>query len=758
MSASSETLAPGERSRRQLATAGLSLARIGPAAMLTLLTVAVATIGWLSPAPVALDVGAPTDSAYLRGFYDREHAPHGSYRWASARARVDLPAVRGPATLELRLIGRADRPSGTAITARAGDAPPADLVVAPAVPRRYLLLAGAGSPTLQLDAPDSEPAGADDPRRLAVALERVTLRPLTGITLPPLIPIGLLVATGLCCLAGLRLGGVPRRAAFFVALAASLGLAAWWGWARLWVEPFLTPTATGAAVVVALLVALRAGTARHPIRGLQLFLVLAAASALIPLYLFAAYGYRDWGNWQNLPLLLLPIGIAGLWLAQEPSGSKRRNASGPRSDALQPPADGATVSSNARGSRARRITAALALLVAAGYATGMAGIIAGTDYGRDFHAIYGGVADFLRGAAPLYDLEVIAANPLTDRYKYPPQFALLFAPLSMLSFGPAFAAWRLASVALLLLGAWALLRAYRLPLRSWPVAGLLLALLTLRPIADTLRYGQVDLLLLAIIALGLLALRRDRPWATGAWIGVAATLKLYPAYLLGLALARRAWRPVAGAALSGLALTLASLLVLGWDVHWIFLSRVLGATGVGTTWVENQTFGGLVSRALSPELVALQPDTSWPVRLASYGWAAALTALSLWLTRPAGLRADLGYGLWVTAMLLALPAAWMHYQVVVIVPLLQAFVLAEERTDGLPWPATACFALAWALLAHGNLWTFYGSELYGPYWQLILSYKLFGLLLLYAATALAGGHTGGADRARLTLPAPPAPP
>jgi uncharacterized membrane protein len=289
---------------------------------------------------------------------------------------------------------------------------------------------------------------------------------------------------------------------------------------------------------------------------------------------------------------------------------------------------------------------------------------------------------------------------------------------------------------LLALAAFALLRAYRLRLRSWPAAGLLLVLLSLRPIADTLRYGQVDIPLLALIALALWSLRRERQWAWGAWIGVAAALKLYPAYLLGLALARRSWRPVAGAALSVLLLSLASLLAFGWETHGTFLSRVLASTGVGTTWVENQTFGGLISRLLSPELVALVPDRHPLVRPLSLAWAAALTALTLWLTRPAAMRPDLAFGLWVTAMLLALPAAWIHYQVVLLVPLLQALVLAEEGPEGLPWPAVACYALAWALLAHGNMWTFYGSELYGPFWQLLLSYKFYGLLLLYGAQIL----------------------
>jgi hypothetical protein len=434
----------------------------------------------------------------------------------------------------------------------------------------------------------------------------------------------------------------------------------------------------------------------------ELLLLLAAASAAVPLALYLQFGLASWASWQNLPLLLLPIGLLGLRL---------------------------------RG-RGRAVAAGLALLVAAGYAAGMAATVLATDYGRDFHAIHGGVADFRAGAAPLYDLAVIGDNPLTDRYKYPPQFALLFAPFAMLPFSAAFTTWRIVNLALLAVAAVALLRAYRVPPRSWAALGLLLVILSLRPVADTLRYGQVDMPLLALIALALLALRRGRPWLWGALVGVAAVLKLYPAFLLGLALARRAWRPVAGAALAGLALTAASVALLGWEVHWTFLTQVLGATGAATGWVENQTVGGLLSRALSPERVALEPDPRLAVRLASYAWAAAVAAVTLWLTRPGAMDEDLAFGLWVTATLLALPVGWIHYQVLLIVPLFQLFVVAA-RPGGLPWPSAACAALAWALLAYGNQWSFYGSELYGPFWGLLLSYKLYGLLLLYAAQVLA---------------------
>jgi hypothetical protein len=49
----------------------------------------------------------------------------------------------------------------------------------------------------------------------------------------------------------------------------------------------------------------------------------------------------------------------------------------------------------------------------------------------------------------------------------------------------------------------------------------------------------------------------------------------------------------------------------------------------------------------------------------------------------------------------------------------------------------ACAALAWMLLGQGDRWSFFesGDQLYGVFWQLLLSFKTYGLVLLYGALA-----------------------
>jgi alpha-1,2-mannosyltransferase len=678
--------------------------------------------GWFLAGPLHLDVGRSVDTGFLRGWYERETGVHGTYRWSSPDAAIDLPAVPGPTLLSMRMVGR---PEGTDVRLSVDDWSAGAFRLEPEFARTYRFLTPGGKATgfttIRLSGPSVPGIDAEDTRQLTALLDSAELRPLGRTPAPPFV----VLLPAICAVIGfgvLRLLGMRSLWAGGVAAALGLGLGLGWGWARLWVAPFLLPTMIGGLVVLALLAGVRWAIGwERGVRGPALLGALAVFGGLIPIFTFVRYDWQNLTHWHNLPLLLIPLGLALCVVQRDKRTRGQGTTDGDRSSALD------------LGSRFSVLTAPI-MLVAGGYAAGMLWEVITTDYGRDFHAIYEGVSEYVRGLGPLYNLAELRANPLDALYKYPPSFALLFTPFAWPSFVPALYAWRIFNGIMLIVAVWALLRAYDLRLRSWPGVGLLLVLFLLRPIPDTLRYGQLDVLLLALFALGLLAIRRERWGWMGAAIGVAAALKLYPAYLLGLALIRRKPGALVGAAFAGGAIGLASLAFPGWSTWQIFLTEVLGTTGVGTGWVENQTFNGFVNRLLSPERIDLSPDGGGWLRVATYAWFAAGTALTFFLTRPGGgMRADMAYGLWITALLVVLPTAWMHYQVILLIPLFQAFVLAEERAEGLAWPAVAGLALAWGLLAHGNLWTFYHAALYGPYWQLVLSYKFYAMLLLYAA-------------------------
>ena len=661
----------------------------------------VALCGWQFGPPVRLDVGAPTDVGFVAGLFAAEQSHVGSYRWTGKQARVQLPTVRGPVVLDLSL---GARPGGSQLTI-GGDGTPASFRVEEGPMRRYLVLwhdqSASGETTIHFGG-DAQPIG-DDPRQIVALVNTITLRSTARTSLPPIGALALLVGCTVLVTWLLRVLGISTIAAGMGALIVGVALAAGWGWARLWVAPHLGQLMLWLLAITATLALLRVVTRKHArLKAPEIIAILATVSAFIPLYLFLDYGLSSWLHWHNLPVLLLPLGL------------------------LLPLANG----------KWRRALLLGILLASAGYGLSMYAQTLVGDYAADFFVIFRGARGAVHGTGAMYLLDEIRANPLDATYKYPPMAALVIAPLTGLTFTPAFLVWRIINLVLLMITFVMLLRIYQVPIRSWTGMGCLLVVLTLRPLSDTIGYGQFDILLLVLLVLR--AVLGERYTATGVFIGIGAALKIYPIVMLGWALAQRRWQPFVGAAGALVVLAAVSTLLFGWPVHEQFLREVMPATGQGTAWVENQTFNGFLSRLLSPEAVRLRPEPGELVRIATYGFALALLLLTSFLTRrDGGMPQDLGFGLWIVAMLLVLPAAWMHYEALLLIPFCQLFVLARSER-GVRWQVVALYALAWMLLAHGNLWSFFNKSLYGPFWQLILSYKFYGQLLLYAAIVASG--------------------
>jgi hypothetical protein len=144
-------------------------------------------------------------------------------------------------------------------------------------------------------------------------------------------------------------------------------------------------------------------------------------------------------------------------------------------------------------------------------------------------------------------------DPVGIGYSYPPLFAVLMVPISTLP--PATAAWifTAVSVAAFGLATSAILQAtpYLATAPRLQRAATALAVGLYPPVTASLVIGQVNLLILSLMSLGILALgqtHRTSGWrelAAGAALGVAACIKLVPgAMVVPLVLARR-WRSVA---------------------------------------------------------------------------------------------------------------------------------------------------------------------------------------------------------------------
>jgi hypothetical protein len=96
--------------------------------------------------------------------------------------------------------------------------------------------------------------------------------------------------------------------------------------------------------------------------------------------------------------------------------------------------------------------------------------------------------------------------------------------------------------------------------------------------------------------------------------------------------------------------------------------------------------------------------------------------------------------MFLVVMVLAVPAAWIHYETVTILAFL---LLAWSATDR-PLTAGLAFAvsLAFGFIAYGNQWTFYDSSPRPGLTALWLSRELYGLVLLWTALAVTARSRG----------------
>jgi alpha-1,2-mannosyltransferase len=184
-------------------------------------------------------------------------------------------------------------------------------------------------------------------------------------------------------------------------------------------------------------------------------------------------------------------------------------------------------------------------------------------------------------------------------YVYPPITAVILAPLNALTWDGAIIATLVASLLALIVVV------YLTFLRVFPGAGRRGALLaaaaltpvalSLEPVWDTLWYGQINIVLAAMVLIDCFA--TSKRWPRGVLIGVAAAIKLTPAVFLLYFLLRKDFRSA-----SRLVISTAVVTAAGFAVNWggsvkYWFGASGGARSIsGSPFYTNQTVDGLLAR------------------------------------------------------------------------------------------------------------------------------------------------------------------
>jgi alpha-1,2-mannosyltransferase len=284
--------------------------------------------------------------------------------------------------------------------------------------------------------------------------------------------------------------------------------------------------------------------------------------------------------------------------------------------------------------------------------------------------VYYGAINYWHDGGFIYDF--VRRNS-TYGFTYPPFAALTMLPM-------AFVAWPVAvvigSIATVAVTVW-LLKVLLTPMIKrfhWPVwyaVGVTLCLAAVfEPMRETFLFGQVNMLLVGLVAVDLLVLLKVRPRWAGVGIGLATAIKLTPGIFIVYLLLTERWRPAVVAMVTAAGATLLTAAVLVDESREFWTSALWETERVGNlAYVSNQSLQGILAR-LDP----VHPSKAlWIV--------AVFTVLVVWALRCRRAIADgdevLGFALTGLAGLLISPVTWIHHLVWAI----PAMILMAERGD-----------------------------------------------------------------------------
>lgn len=304
---------------------------------------------------------------------------------------------------------------------------------------------------------------------------------------------------------------------------------------------------------------------------------------------------------------------------------------------------------------------------------------------NDYFSIFGIPMDlqvyFYAGEAFAQGLDLYA-NPfptenqgvrLVMPFTYPPIAGVLAQLLAQAPLHVAAILWQLASLAMLALIVAAALRLLGLRVGLGMAAmttAIVLASFVLIPVRSGFYWGQINVLVMALVVLDFWRSRSvvladgttpqrtggSDPWYSGIGVGVAAALKVYPAFFGFLFLLQRRWRAAAVSAVSFVVMQL---------IGAVFAPRMSWAYWTDIMW-QTSRFDGIVNITSQSFMTVLKREMGTDSTLALLMWlglSAIAVALCVYISRVALRRGDTVvpvsvFGL--TACLIS-PFSWHHY-------------------------------------------------------------------------------------------------
>ncbi|RZL78641.1 MAG: DUF2029 domain-containing protein [Rhodococcus sp. (in: high G+C Gram-positive bacteria)] len=386
------------------------------------------------------------------------------------------------------------------------------------------------------------------------------------------------------------------------------------------------------------------------------------------------------------------------------------------------------------------------VLVLAGLAVGFAYNLLGLPGLRAFGSYYRLDLDVYRlgGAVFLHGPTLYGSMPATQMgnflpFTYPPLAAVVFSPLSTVSLATA-------GIVVTVLSLIALFGVLVVTLDSlgiaprttmvWTALGALAVALALEPVSSTLDYGQINILLMLLVAAD--CLPKKTPWPRGVLIGLAAAIKLTPAVFILFFLVRKDFRSAVVTAVSFVAFSAVGAIATWKDSVTYWTQTLFDSDRIGTpAYPANQSITGVLAR------LGVSDAARTPIWLLLSVVVLGLVVLAMVRALRSGETA-LALGLNAVLGLLVSPVSWSHHWVWAVPVVLTLGILAYRRRSIALAATAVAGVVVIRLAAHWKLGVGRWSGTHWNLWDQFLasSYVWWGLAVVLVA--LAAFRTGPA--------------
>jgi len=315
--------------------------------------------------------------------------------------------------------------------------------------------------------------------------------------------------------------------------------------------------------------------------------------------------------------------------------------------------------------------------------------LAGRNISRGY-AVYQPLMESLRAHKDVVPIRLDdrsdGLGTLVDINVHPPTAIALGWPVSWLDYDAAFVTWNVLSAICLATSLMLVVRElnFRIGALDWVLFASLL--LICEPLRQQFRQGQWSALIALLVTFSWWASRRNHSFWAGMAIGLAASIKLSPAFVLVYFVCRRDFRALAAAAATGAVVVAASLPICGAEAYQQYLTDVMPNTPKWAGTIGNASLVSFWAKLFAPTGyfgpgIALWDQAWLSTALSLATIAILLGAIAALCRRSVTLKThDLTYSLTIVGMLLVSPVTWDHYFLLLFVPVA---VLASRQTGSL---------------------------------------------------------------------------